>query len=78
MNAETELRQGSPAPANQTKKAPGWQFFAVVGLKLLLICAVVAAIVSLVNAVTKAKAEENLKEEKKKAIVAIFGREDLR
>ena len=81
MNAQQELRQETPSPA-PVKKAPakqaGWQFFLTVGLKLLLICAVVAAIVSLVNALTAAKAEENLKEEKRKAIIAIFGRDDLR
>lgn len=50
---------------------------AVVGLKLLLICAIIAGIVSFVYDMTLKKYEANIKETKEKAISQIFGKEGL-
>ena len=50
---------------------------AVIGLKLLLICAVIAGIVSFVYGVTLDRYEANIKETKEKAISQIFGKEGL-
>ena len=50
---------------------------AVVGLKLLLICAIIAGIVSFVYGMTLKKYEANIKETKEKAISQIFGKEGL-
>ena len=50
---------------------------AVIGLKLLLICAVIAGIVSFVYDVTLDKYEANIQETKEKAIGQIFGKEGL-
>lgn len=44
-----------------------------IGARLLLVCAVVAAVVSGVNALTADRYQENLTEEKRQAIVRIFG-----
>ena len=65
------------APEQQKKQPAAWVPVVLIGLRLLLICAVVAGIVSLVYAVTKPKAEENLREEKRKAIISIFGTDEL-
>ena len=44
-----------------------------IGARLLVICLVVAAVVSLVNEVTKARYAEIQKEEQQKAMASIFG-----
>lgn len=49
----------------------------VIGLKLLLICAIIAGIVSFVYDITLEKYEANIKETKEKAISQIFGKEGL-
>ena len=49
----------------------------VIGLKLLLICAIVAGVVSFVFDITLAKYEENLQKTKDKAVAEIFGIEGL-
>lgn len=48
-----------------------------VGIKLLLVSAVVAAVVSGVNALTNDRYQANLAEEKRKAIMTIFNSETL-
>lgn len=53
-----------------TKKTP-WEI-AVVGLKLLLICAIVAGVVSLVYTVTEEPYAKKLEEEKRLAITELF------
>ncbi len=60
----------------QTKKNSALET-ALIGLKLLLICAVIAAIVSFVYAMTLDVYEENLQKTKNEAIGRIFGLEDL-
>lgn len=50
---------------------------AIVGIKLLVICALVAGIVSFVYALTKEKYQENLKAVKDEAIGAIFTEDSL-
>ena len=59
-----------------TKKSSFWQT-AAIGLKLLLICAIVAGVVSLVYAVTKEPYEKNLENTKNEAVGKIFGMEGL-
>ena len=64
-----------------TKKS-SFRQAAVIGLKLLLICAIVAGVVSLVYSVTKDTYEKNLENTKNEAVSEIFGikgltREDL-
>ena len=49
----------------------------VIGLKLLLICAIIAGIVSFVYDVTLDRYEANIKATKEKAISQIFGKEGL-
>ena len=61
----------------QKKQPAAWVPVVLIGLRLLLICAVVAGIVSLVYSVTKPKAEENLRATKSAAIAEIFGTNDL-
>ncbi len=51
---------------------------AIVGGKLLLICAIVAAIMALIYQLTLPKYEENLQETKNAAVSEIFGMEGLR
>ncbi len=59
---------------DKTKKQlhPVWNAI-LIGVKLLIICAAVAAVVSGVNKLTAEKYEENLNEQKRLAIVEIFG-----
>ena len=59
---------------DKTKKQihPAWNAL-LIGIKLLIICAVVAAVVSGVNKLTAEKYQENLNEQKRLAIVEIFG-----
>lgn len=51
---------------------------AVVGFKLLLICAIVAAVVAFVYQLTLSKYQENLQQTKNLAVAEIFGREGAR
>lgn len=60
----------------KTKNKTFWKV-AVIGLKLLLICAVIAGIVSFVYDLTLKKYEQNIQETKNKAIGQIFGEEGL-
>ena len=60
----------------QKKQPAAWVSVLLIGLRLLLICAVVAGIISFVYAVTKPKAEANLKAAKDAAISEIFGASD--
>ncbi len=61
-----------------TKKSTGSVWQAIVpGLKLLLICAVIAGIVSLVYSVTLETYQKNLQATKDAAMGTIFGRDDL-
>ncbi len=53
-------------------RRPVWDVLGI-GARLLLVCAVVAAVVSGVNALTADRYQENLTEEKRQAIVRIFG-----
>ncbi len=62
--------------APQKKPQAAWIPALMIGLRLLLICAVVAGIISFVYAVTKPKAEANLRETKRIAISDIFGMEN--
>ena len=48
-----------------------------IGARLLVICLVVAAVVSLVNEVTKARYAEIQKEEQQKAMASIFGSQSV-
>ena len=50
---------------------------AVIGIKLLLICAIIAGIVSFVYDLTLKQYEQNVQETKNKAIGQIFGKEGL-
>lgn len=50
---------------------------ALVGGKLLLICAIIAGLISFVYAITRGQYEANLSEEKRKAIMSIFGSSTL-
>ena len=49
----------------------------MVGLKLLLICVVVAGVISLLYSVTEAQYEKNLLQTKRQTMEKIFGREGL-
>lgn len=60
----------------KTKKNPFWQS-AVIGLKLLLICAIVAAVVAFVYELTLETANENINRTKSEKISEIFGVEGL-
>lgn len=51
---------------------PAWNAL-LIGIKLLIVCAAVAAVVSGVNKLTAEKYQENLNEQKRLAIVEIFG-----
>lgn len=68
----------APNETPAVKARPVWLDPLLIGIKLLLICAIVAGVVSFVYSVTKAPAEANLAEEKRHAIVSIFGKEDIR
>lgn len=59
-----------------TKRSSFWQA-ASIGLKLLLICAIVAGVVSLVYWVTEEPYEKNLEKTKNEAVSKIFGMENL-
>lgn len=63
--------------ATAPQKQRAWLPVLLIGLRLLLICAAVAGIISFVHAVTKPKAEANLREEKRKAIINIFATDTL-
>ena len=54
-----------------------WKSTLLIGLKLLLVAAVVAGVVSFVNAKTKSIAEENINREKTNAIAKIFDNEPI-
>ena len=60
----------------KTKKNPFWQS-AVIGLKLLLICAVVATVVAFVYELTLEKANENINRTKSEKICEIFDMDGL-
>ena len=60
----------------KTKNNKFWEI-ALIGLKLLLICAVIAGIVSFVYDLTLDQYEANIKKTKEKAIGQIFGKEGL-
>ncbi len=68
------MTQQASAP-QKTQKA--WIPVLLIGLRLLLICAIVAGIISFVYSVTKPKADENLRQAKISAISEIFGTSDL-
>ena len=61
----------------QVKKKSGVLQSAVIGLKLLLICAIVAGVISFVYAMTANAYEKNLQNTKNQAISEIFGKEGL-
>ena len=54
-----------------------WKSTLLIGLKLLLIAALVAGVVSFVNAKTASIAEENISKEKTKAIAQIFNGQSI-
>ena len=58
----------------KTKSNSSWQTV-LIGLKLLLICAIIAGLVSFVYAVTNDTYAENIKETKENAVGRIFGRD---
>lgn len=57
---------------NVKKSNPTLQFL-LIGLKLLLICAIVAGVVSFVYSLTAAQYEKNIQETKNRAVGEIFG-----
>ncbi len=57
----------------QTKQSSGILSSLIVGLKLLLICAIIAGVVSFVYGLTKEVADANIDKQKADAIGAIFG-----
>lgn len=59
--------------ATAPQKQRAWLPVLLIGLRLLLICAAVAGIISFVYSVTKPKAEANLKATKDAAVSEIFG-----
>lgn len=61
----------------ENTKQSSFRQAAVIGLKLLLICAIVAGVVSLVYAVTAEPYEKNLENTKNEAVSKIFGMENL-
>lgn len=61
----------------QVKKKSGVLQSAVIGLKLLLVCAIVAGVISFVYAMTADAYEKNLQATKNQAIGEIFGKEGL-
>lgn len=63
-----------PVPRNSQKNSIATL---LIGLKLLLICAIVAGVVSLVFHVTKEQYEANLQKTKDEAVADIFGIEGL-
>lgn len=58
--------------ADTKKKSPVWSTL-FIGLKLLLICAIVAGVVAGVNKFTDEKYQENMRIQKEQAIKLIFG-----
>ena len=64
-------RKETSKPARPVLEALG------VGARLLIVCAVVAAVVSGVHAMTDSRYQQNLTEEKRQAIVRIFGSETI-
>ena len=54
-----------------------WMSTLLIGLKLLLVAAVVAGVVSFVNAKTARKADENINKKKTKAIAEIFDNQPI-
>ena len=64
-------RKETSKPARPVLEALG------VGARLLIVCAVVAAVVSGVHAMTDSRYQRNLTEEKRQAIVRIFGSETI-
>ena len=64
-------RKETSKPARPVPEALG------IGARLLIVCAVVAAVVSGVHAMTDSRYQQNLTEEKRQAIVRIFGSETI-
>lgn len=62
----------------ETKAKNSFLGSVIVGLKLLLICAVIAGIVALVYSVTLAQYEENVQGTKNEAIAKLFDKEGLK
>lgn len=61
---------------DQKKRASAIEML-MIGLKLLIVCAVVAAVVSGVNAMTDERYRENIREQKRMAIAEIYAGETI-
>lgn len=64
------------AEVQQKKPQAPWLQMLLIGLRLLIVCAAVAGVVSFVRVLTKDQAQENLKKTKAAAISEIFGLEN--
>lgn len=62
---------------NTTKKESSALFFLRIGGTLLLVCAVVALVLSFVNTVTRGKIAKNETEQKRAAMVELFGSDKI-
>ena len=69
------MTQETKTPSQKIR--PAWLQILEIGARLLCICAVVAGIISFVYAKTNAKAEENIAQKKRDAMVEIFREKDL-